>query len=279
MALLENCPTCGNSTSENSTVCPKCGEPFEKGWAQEIRAKRKAEEDAKNEREKRKQLEEEEQKTIKTKKQNKRIFFLLFVLWAVIWGKSTYLSIFEPEHYEEIIAAENAKKEYERQAEIKKLKVEVAKIPVSNFRKNADIYKRLNKLEPDNVIFLEKYTFYKQKQEELDKVREKQREQDKVKQEKDNNLETRKLTWIEVGKDAVRARLKDADSAKFRNTFFNYAVLEGKKVPVSCGEVNSKNGFGAYNGFTRYVSAGEGLTFLESDVVDFGNVWSMLCRK
>ena len=32
MALLENCPTCGNGTSENASVCPACGEPLQDGW-------------------------------------------------------------------------------------------------------------------------------------------------------------------------------------------------------------------------------------------------------
>ncbi len=93
-----------------------------------------------------------------------------------------------------------------------------------------------------------------------------------------SDLEERKLAWIEVGKDAVRARLKDADSAKFRNAYFNYATLEGSRIPVSCGEVNAKNSFGGYSGFARYVSAGENLTFLESDVADFGVVWARLCE-
>ncbi len=89
---------------------------------------------------------------------------------------------------------------------------------------------------------------------------------------------TQELTWIEVGKEAVREKLKDADSANFRNTFFNYASLQGKRIPVSCGEVNSKNSFGGYTGFERYVSAGEGLTYLESEVSDFSTVWSTLCQ-
>ena len=32
MALLENCPTCGNGTSENASICPACGEPLQDGW-------------------------------------------------------------------------------------------------------------------------------------------------------------------------------------------------------------------------------------------------------
>jgi len=90
---------------------------------------------------------------------------------------------------------------------------------------------------------------------------------------------SKEAAWIEVGKDAVRSRLKDPQSAQFRNTFFNYATLEGKRIPVSCGQVNARNSFGGYTGFKRYVSAGEGLTFLESDVSDFENVWNTLCGK
>ncbi|MHA3082125.1 hypothetical protein ACX1NX_02860 [Acinetobacter sp. ANC 5383] len=46
---------------------------------------------------------------------------------------------------------------------------------------------------------------------------------------------------IKVAEDAVKQVLLDADSAKFRNQKGN------------CGEVNSKNKFGGYIGFSRYI--------------------------
>ena len=82
-------------------------------------------------------------------------------------------------------------------------------------------------------------------------------------------------SWIRVGKDSVRAKLKDGDSAKFQNVFFN----QGKDgVPVSCGQVNSKNGFGAYGGYQRYIATNHAdLTFLEEQVSDFQIVWDRFC--
>jgi hypothetical protein len=82
--------------------------------------------------------------------------------------------------------------------------------------------------------------------------------------------------WISAGKDAVRAKLKDGDSAKFQNTYFNRG-RDG--IPMSCGQVNSKNGFGAYGGYQRYISGGRPeLTFLEEQVSDFHNAWNRFCR-
>jgi hypothetical protein len=83
-------------------------------------------------------------------------------------------------------------------------------------------------------------------------------------------------SWIWAGKEAVRTKLKDGNSAKFQNTYFN----RGKDgVPMSCGQVNSKNSFGAYGGFQRYISAGKPeLTFLEEQVTDFHAVWNRFCK-
>lgn len=59
-------------------------------------------------------------------------------------------------------------------------------------------------------------------------------------------------------KDTVRAQLKDGDSAKFRNLYTNKIFsghFQGGKFindAVTCGEVNAKNGYGAYTGFKRF---------------------------
>ena len=53
-----------------------------------------------------------------------------------------------------------------------------------------------------------------------------------------------KAKWIVRGKEAVKNRLKDPDSANFRNVFYKNAGGH-----VICGEVNSKGGFGGYAGF------------------------------
>ncbi len=60
-----------------------------------------------------------------------------------------------------------------------------------------------------------------------------------------------------TAQDAIRFTLKDPDSAQFRNIFSPKRA--GKTEPaVICGEVNSKNSFGAMAGFTRFVIANTG---------------------
>lgn len=84
--------------------------------------------------------------------------------------------------------------------------------------------------------------------------------------------------WIVKSRDAIRSRLRDPGSADFRNERF----YSGGAAPVVCGEVNSKNGFGGYSGFQRYIAAGDvpDLAFLASDFASgdsIDNVWAKLC--
>jgi hypothetical protein len=51
---------------------------------------------------------------------------------------------------------------------------------------------------------------------------------------------TQQGLWIVKSRDAIKSRLRDPSSADFRNVRF-YSC---GPVPVVCGEVNSKNGFG-----------------------------------
>lgn len=70
----------------------------------------------------------------------------------------------------------------------------------------------------------------------------------------------------------VRTLLKDGDSAKFRNQY------------KMCGEVNSKNSFGAYTGFTKYIVTDD-KTFFEEEYQDemdreiFINLWNASCNS
>lgn len=60
----------------------------------------------------------------------------------------------------------------------------------------------------------------------------------------------------------VRARLRDPDSAQFRN-------VKVTRDGVVCGEVNGKNAFGALAGFTPFVFTSQGL-FILSPSSDLG---------
>lgn len=75
---------------------------------------------------------------------------------------------------------------------------------------------------------------------------------------------------IEVGKRAVLAALKDPDSAVFRG------VRRGQLA--ICGEVNSRNGFGGYTGYTRFISSVT-LVVFESWMTpsEFEKTWATAC--
>lgn len=66
---------------------------------------------------------------------------------------------------------------------------------------------------------------------------------------------------IALVETAVRASLKDPDSAKFEwpNPFINgwYRIPLSKKVTgwVTCGTVNAKNGYGGYGGRSAVIAA------------------------
>lgn len=81
-----------------------------------------------------------------------------------------------------------------------------------------------------------------------------------------------------MSRDGVRARLRDPDSAEFRNVGYYSGGPEGAAV---CGEVNAKNGFGGFTGFERFVAMGPETAFLESEVAtsEFATVWDTLCVK
>jgi hypothetical protein len=81
------------------------------------------------------------------------------------------------------------------------------------------------------------------------------------------------------GKEKVRSMLKDGDSALFKNDFTNNVYMDGKSITVSCGWVNSKNSFGAYSGFQRYVAAGSAIAGVEEQIDGFDEVWTKLCVK
>lgn len=89
--------------------------------------------------------------------------------------------------------------------------------------------------------------------------------------------DTKKLGWMDAGMESVKRKLKDPASAQFRDVFFHRGA-DG--VPVTCGHVNSKNGFGGYIGYQRFVSAGKPeLTWIEQQVSDFDVVWDRLCMS
>ncbi|WP_228154058.1 hypothetical protein [Acinetobacter soli] len=70
------------------------------------------------------------------------------------------------------------------------------------------------------------------------------------------------------GQDSVKKILKDPYSVRFQ------------KMNGFCGELNSKNSFGAYTGFVRFIGM-PNLTIIEGQSVDddtFNEVWNKFCK-
>jgi hypothetical protein len=82
----------------------------------------------------------------------------------------------------------------------------------------------------------------------------------------------KEVIFVERSKRAVKSILKDPNSAEFKDVYFS------KKSNVACGKVNSKNGFGGYVGFKRFISGTTpDLTFIEDQVKDFYILWNKMC--
>lgn len=78
---------------------------------------------------------------------------------------------------------------------------------------------------------------------------------------------------IAIAEKAVLGLLKDPDSATFKDVRFNETDSGGA---VACGLVNSKNSFGAFSGFQRFISNGK-TTFLEEQDKNIADTWTKVC--
>jgi hypothetical protein len=67
---------------------------------------------------------------------------------------------------------------------------------------------------------------------------------------------------------------RDPDAAKLQNI-----RVVRREALVACGEVNAKNGFGAYSGFQRFIYAGKEAIFLEEMMAAsaFEISWARFC--
>lgn len=74
-----------------------------------------------------------------------------------------------------------------------------------------------------------------------------------------------------MAREFVTAGLKDPDSADFRNQ------------SGMCGEVNSKNSFGAYTGFQGFIAGSKELVVLQRDSrlkpEEFNQLWNRFCKR
>lgn len=76
---------------------------------------------------------------------------------------------------------------------------------------------------------------------------------------------------IARGQAEAKALLKDPESARFRNVHIGIDILGNKKV---CGEINAKNAFGGYTGFTPFVFHGRAaiLSGTPQDQLDYFSI-------
>lgn len=76
-----------------------------------------------------------------------------------------------------------------------------------------------------------------------------------------------------MAEGAVRARLRDADSAEFAQEYVDLIAVGGRNITV-CGLVNARNGFGGRAGYEHFVAVGSKTTFSDgSPTVSFSQVF------
>jgi hypothetical protein len=79
---------------------------------------------------------------------------------------------------------------------------------------------------------------------------------------------------LKLAKEGVREKMKDPESANFRNL----AIHTGSESPMPgrfyvCGEVNSKNAYGGYAGFTQFFSMIFWYEKVGGGIVGFTAIW------
>lgn len=92
---------------------------------------------------------------------------------------------------------------------------------------------------------------------------------------KPSNNKPTDFDYIYLTKQGLEKRLKDPESAQFRNE----RVSRSSGNPVVCGEVNAKNGFGGFTGFEPYIGLGD-LVVMDNDMAqgEFAELWNKACQ-
>ncbi|MAR55992.1 MAG: hypothetical protein CMM93_02310 [Rickettsiales bacterium] len=80
--------------------------------------------------------------------------------------------------------------------------------------------------------------------------------------------------FIYLTKKGLEKRLKDPDSAEYRNVRYN----GGQPHSAVCGEVNSKNSYGGYTGFVPFFGVGDAVFMPSDGKGEFVETYNLLCR-
>jgi hypothetical protein len=81
------------------------------------------------------------------------------------------------------------------------------------------------------------------------------------------------------GREVVKRALREPDSAQFRNDHLYVNPRGGFMV---CGEVNSRNAFGGYTGFKRYIAGAEAFIDDSLNPIAMGGfeiMWKEVCNQ
>ena len=84
----------------------------------------------------------------------------------------------------------------------------------------------------------------------------------------------------EDAKRAVRASLKDPDSARFGDISLRKVTVPGKtqQLDVACGTVNAKNSFGGYVGDRRFIAYPKAsIALVDDGGATFTDMWINSC--
>jgi hypothetical protein len=88
--------------------------------------------------------------------------------------------------------------------------------------------------------------------------------------------DSKKIAVMDKGQATLKSKLKNPDSAKFKNVFFHIGI---ENVPMTCGEVSYKDEKGKTTRYQRFMSAGRPeYTHLQHEQKEFAASWRQFCQ-
>jgi len=123
----------------------------------------------------------------------------------------------------------------------------------------------------------EQRTTYEKRMSDQRAERKRQEAIAEAKREARKDRTNRESVYIARHRERMRSRLKDPDSAEFRDVFVSYKDAELTQ-PVVCGELNAKNAFGGFTGYKKFLAGGS-LQVSEEDMEwnEFVELWNGVC--